>query len=183
MNCTTEEDLLALTVPDEVLAPVLDAMFPPSLDRVAQQPDLVVPSTEDLVKFRKGDLLGFLLRLDDEQMGLTSWALNGPTMIRGGAGTGKSTVAMYRVKALLERQGATRARRLAEFPAHPQLQRLGLFVDLAPIYPEARPAQYPRPVVVPQTGQCSENARPLETPSIRKPVSFLCRALFTGTTP
>jgi len=58
------------------------------------------------------------------------------------------------------RPGATRARHLAELPAHPQLQRLGLLVDLASIYPEARPAQYPRPVVVPQTGQSTENARP-----------------------
>ena len=37
---------------------------------------------------------------------LTCWALQGPTLVRGGAGTGKSTVAIYRVKALLERPGA-----------------------------------------------------------------------------
>src|SRR5439155_20169344 len=33
------------------------------------------------------------------------WALKGPPMVKGGAGTGKSTVALYRAKALLE--GAT----------------------------------------------------------------------------
>ena len=112
IRCTTEEDLLSLPLPDETLACVLDAMFPPSLERVVQQPDLVVSSAEDLVRFKEGDLLGFLLRLDDEQIALTSWALNGPTLIRGGAGTGKSTVAMYRVKAVLERVGATGRERI-----------------------------------------------------------------------
>jgi mRNA-degrading endonuclease RelE of RelBE toxin-antitoxin system len=112
LQCGTEEDLLSLALPDEVLVRVLDAMFPPSLERVAQQPDLVVPSTQDLVRFKEGDLLGFLLRLDEEQKALTNWALTGPTMIRGGAGTGKSTVAMYRVKAVLERPGATGSERV-----------------------------------------------------------------------
>ena len=112
INCTTDEDLLALTVPDEVLARVLEAIFPPSLERVVQQPDLVVPSAEDLVRFREGDLLGFLLRLDDEQMALAGWALNGPTLIRGAAGTGKSTVAMYRLKALLDRPSASGTERV-----------------------------------------------------------------------
>jgi hypothetical protein len=72
-----------------------------------QQPDLVVPSTEHLVRFKEGDLLGFLLQLDEDQRRLTRWALTGPTMVRGGAGTGKSTVALYRVKELMERPGAT----------------------------------------------------------------------------
>jgi superfamily I DNA/RNA helicase len=92
-------------VPDETMARVLDAMFPPSLSRVVQQPDLVVPSPDDLVRFRDGDLLAFLLRLDEDQLALTRWALSGPTMIRGGAGTGKSTIAMYRVRAVLDRPG------------------------------------------------------------------------------
>ena len=46
------------------------------------------------------------------QRQLTHWALQGPTMVKGGAGTGKSTVALYRVKALLQRPGATGQERL-----------------------------------------------------------------------
>lgn len=107
LQCTTEEDLLEAAVPGEVLSSVLDVLFPPSLDRLDQQPDLVVPSTEHLVRYKDGDLLGFLLRLDEDQRKLTGWAMNGPTMVRGGAGTGKSTVALYRVRELLERPGAT----------------------------------------------------------------------------
>lgn len=107
VRCTTEEALLEAAVPAEVLSRVVDRLFPPSIDRLDQQPDLVVPSTADLVRYKEGDLLGFLLRLDEDQLKLTRWALQGPTMVRGGAGTGKSTVALYRVKALLERPGAT----------------------------------------------------------------------------
>src|SRR5262249_59448851 len=70
-------------------------------------PDLVVQDTEDLVRYKEGDLLTFLLKLDEDQRQLTHWALQGPTMVKGGAGTGKSTVALYRVKAILERPGAT----------------------------------------------------------------------------
>ena len=107
LRCTTDEALLEAAVPAEVLSRVVDRLFPPSIERLDQQPDLVVPSTADLVRYKEGDLLGFLLRLDDDQLKLTRWAIQGPTMVRGGAGTGKSTVALYRVKALLERPGAT----------------------------------------------------------------------------
>ena len=112
VRCTTEDDLLEAMVDPEVLARVVDAVFPPSLARVAQQPDLVVPSPEHLVRYKEGDLLGFLLRLDEDQRKLVRWALTGPTMVRGAAGTGKSTVALYRVKELLERPGATGTERV-----------------------------------------------------------------------
>ena len=107
LRCKTEEDLLEAPIGGDVLAQVLDAIYPPSLEAVARQPDLVVPSTEHLVRYKEGDLLGFLLRLDEDQVRLTRWAMKGPTMVRGGAGTGKSTVALYRVKEVLEREGAS----------------------------------------------------------------------------
>lgn len=107
-RCRTEEELLAADVAPEVLARVVDAIFPPSIQRVAQQPDLLVPSADHLVQYRASNgLLSFLLALDEDQRKLTRWALNGPTMVTGGAGTGKSTVALYRVKEVLERAGAS----------------------------------------------------------------------------
>ncbi|MBK7779597.1 MAG: ATP-dependent helicase [Ardenticatenia bacterium] len=112
LRCKTEEALLDADVPSEVLERVINHLFPPTIEQLDQQPDLVVPSTKDLVRFKEGDLLGFLLQLDEEQLRLTTWALNGPTMVRGGAGTGKSTVALYRIKALLERPGATGTERV-----------------------------------------------------------------------
>jgi mRNA-degrading endonuclease RelE of RelBE toxin-antitoxin system len=112
LRCRTEDDLLEAPIGGDVLALVIDAIFPPSLDQVEQQPDLVVPSTDHLVRYKEGDLLGFLLRLDEDQRQLASWALSGPTMLRGGAGTGKSTVAIYRVKEVMERAGATKHERV-----------------------------------------------------------------------
>jgi len=106
-RCKSEEALLAAAIPSDDLARVLDAIFPPSLERVVQQPDLLVPSTEHLIRYKEGDLLGFLLNLDEDQLKLTRWALSGPTMVSGGAGTGKSTVALYRVKEVLERPNST----------------------------------------------------------------------------
>jgi len=75
-------------------AKVVDAVFPPSLAAgVARKPDLVVPSTEHLVRYKEGDLLGFLLKprrgpAAANEVG-AHWADNGPPV---GAGTGKSTV-------------------------------------------------------------------------------------------
>jgi len=105
--CHSEEELLAVNLPGAVLERVLDNLFPRPIEEVVHQPDLVVQDTEDLVRYKEGDLLTFLLKLDEDQRKLTHWALQGPTMVKGGAGTGKSTVALYRVKALLERPGAT----------------------------------------------------------------------------
>ena len=107
LRCRTEDDLLEAPISQDVVSRVLDALFPPSLQTVQEEPDLVVPSTDHLVRYAEGDLLGFLLQLDADQRRLTSWALDGPTLVKGGAGTGKSTVALHRVKAVLERPGAS----------------------------------------------------------------------------
>jgi superfamily I DNA/RNA helicase len=103
LDCASEEALLAAPVPADVLERILDTLFPRPLDEVVKQPDLVVAEPNDLVRYAGGELLTFLLKLDDDQQKLVHWALKGPTMIKGGAGTGKSTVAMHRVRAFLSR--------------------------------------------------------------------------------
>jgi superfamily I DNA/RNA helicase/mRNA-degrading endonuclease RelE of RelBE toxin-antitoxin system len=107
VSCKTEEALLGVNVPSDVLEIVIDNLFPPSLEEVTKQPDFIVQDTNDLVHFKATGLLSFLLKLDDGQKRLTEWALKGPTLVKGGAGTGKSTVALHRVKALLEKPGAS----------------------------------------------------------------------------
>lgn len=100
--CTSEEALLGARVPGAVLELVVDNIFPRAITEVQKQPDFIVQNTEDLVRYKESGLLAFLLKLDEEQKRLTRWAIKGPTMVKGGAGTGKSTVALYRIKALLE---------------------------------------------------------------------------------
>ena len=112
MACTSEEALLGAKIPSTILERVVDNLFPRPLDEVIEQPDLIIQDTADLVRYKNGDLLSFLLKLDEDQLKLTEWALKGPTMVKGGAGTGKSTVALYRIKTHLERPSATGAEKV-----------------------------------------------------------------------
>ena len=105
--CKTEEQLLSAAIPQPVIELLIDNLFPKPIEEVASQPDFVVTNSADLIRYKEGELLSFLLKLDADQAKLTDWALKGPTMIKGGAGTGKSTVALYRVKSVLERPGGT----------------------------------------------------------------------------
>ncbi len=115
LACGTLDDLLVADVPEPVRNRVFDALYSPDYDRVLQQPDYVTGDVSDLLKFKEGELLGFLLKLDPEQEKYVRWALEakGPTLVKGGPGTGKSTVAMYRARSLVEslrRSGIERPR-------------------------------------------------------------------------
>lgn len=100
-----EDDLLDCPgVPNELLNRVIEFMFPRPLSQVLQQPDYMLQQVDDLLRFKEGELLGFLLKLSPEQEKYVSWAMNatGPTLLKGGPGTGKSTIALYRVRSLVE---------------------------------------------------------------------------------
>jgi superfamily I DNA/RNA helicase/mRNA-degrading endonuclease RelE of RelBE toxin-antitoxin system len=102
----TEDELLDCTgVPAGHLAQILDYIFPPTLTQAMQQPTYLVDDLDDLMRYKEGELLGFLLRLSPEQERFVSWAIRatGPTQVKGGPGTGKSTVALYRVRSLIEK--------------------------------------------------------------------------------
>jgi superfamily I DNA/RNA helicase/mRNA-degrading endonuclease RelE of RelBE toxin-antitoxin system len=102
----TEDDLVGcLTVPQEYIAQILEYMYPKPLAQVLQQPDYLLNDVDDLLRYKEGELLGFLLRLSPEQERFVSWAIKatGPTQVKGGPGTGKSTVALYRVRSLIEK--------------------------------------------------------------------------------
>jgi superfamily I DNA/RNA helicase/mRNA-degrading endonuclease RelE of RelBE toxin-antitoxin system len=104
--CLDETSLLNAAVPDEVLSRVVDNLWPRDLDEVMQQPDYVVQQAEDLQRYKDGDLLGFLLRMDPDQEQLVVRRGRGPAIIKGGPGSGKSTVAIYRVKWILDQAEA-----------------------------------------------------------------------------
>ncbi len=106
LGIQTEDDLVScLTVPQEYVAQILEYMFPKPLAQVLQQPDYLLDDVDDLLRYKEGELLGFLLRLSPEQERFVSWAIKatGPTQVKGGPGTGKSTVALYRVRSLIEK--------------------------------------------------------------------------------
>ncbi len=101
----THEDLMDCPgVPEEYLIQLDDYMFERPLVQVLQQPDYVLNDVQDLLRYKEGELLGFLLKLSPEQEKYVQWGLNatGPTLLKGGPGTGKSTIALYRVRALVQ---------------------------------------------------------------------------------
>jgi superfamily I DNA/RNA helicase/mRNA-degrading endonuclease RelE of RelBE toxin-antitoxin system len=111
----TEDELLECPVPQDILSKVIDAVLSRPITEVAAQPDLMVAHPDDLLRFREGELLGFLLRLNNEQEKFVTWAVKGKgaTLLKGSPGTGKSTVALYRVREMvraLRKSGVERPR-------------------------------------------------------------------------
>jgi superfamily I DNA/RNA helicase/mRNA-degrading endonuclease RelE of RelBE toxin-antitoxin system len=101
----TQEDLLGCPgIDDEILLKIDEYMFELPLVKVLQQPDLVLNDVDDLLRYKEGELLSFLLKLSPEQEKYVSWSINatGPTLVKGGPGTGKSTIALYRIRSILE---------------------------------------------------------------------------------
>src|SRR5690606_4778401 len=87
MALRTEDDLLdAASIPEAVRMRVIDALYARPLEVVKEQPDLVLPDVDDLWRYKEGELLGFLLRLNPEQEKLVAWgaAASGPTLVKGG---------------------------------------------------------------------------------------------------
>lgn len=92
------------SVPADAILLIDEYMFERPLHQIMEQPDFVLNDVNDLLRYREGELLTFLLKLSPEQEKFTRWALDasGPALVKGGPGTGKSTVALYRVRSLLE---------------------------------------------------------------------------------
>jgi superfamily I DNA/RNA helicase/mRNA-degrading endonuclease RelE of RelBE toxin-antitoxin system len=101
----TEQDLIdCQKVPSQLLERLMEFLFPRPLHEIMQeQPEMILQEVDDLMRFKEGELLGFLLRLSPEQESYVKWAMNtsGPTLLKGDPGTGKSLIALYRVRALL----------------------------------------------------------------------------------
>lgn len=100
-----QDDLLECPgVPEEHLLAIDRHMFEEPIDLRADEPELVAPGgVDDLLRYTQGELVGFLLRLNPEQEKYVTWAAtaNGPTLVKGGPGTGKSTVAIYRTREMI----------------------------------------------------------------------------------
>lgn len=104
LACKTVDNLCAVDVPDTIRSAVFDTVTDPDYEQaLAQGPEFVVSDVDDLLRYKEGELMGFLLRLSPAQEKYVTWGLNatGPTMVKGGPGTGKSTIALYRVRELL----------------------------------------------------------------------------------
>lgn len=102
LNVPNSEAILELPLPDKLLNRILDNLFPRSIEEIAAQAEYVLQQPEDLDRFVEGDLIDFLLKLDPEQEKFLDSTSKGLMLIKGGPGTGKSILALYRVKKLVE---------------------------------------------------------------------------------
>lgn len=112
-RCQTVDDLIAADVPETVRCKVFDAITDAGYDRELRGPSYLINSIDDLRRFLAGDLVTFLLQLDPEQERFVEWSGRGPVLLKGAPGTGKSIVAIYRVRSLLQtlrRAGAAEPR-------------------------------------------------------------------------
>ncbi|WP_455269286.1 UvrD-helicase domain-containing protein [Rhizobium herbae] len=88
----------------------------PSFSDVLSSPEsrqrIFIPENEDeLRRFFEGDLAGWRVFLHPTQRKIAYRDYSGPALVRGGAGTGKTVVAMHRAKYLADRITADPARR------------------------------------------------------------------------
>lgn len=99
---TTEERLLNLELPEHYLNRILDNLFPKSLAEIEAQPSYLLQDVTDLDKFIEGEITDFLLKLDPEQEKFRDFGKGGAVLVKGGPGTGKSTLALYRTQKLIK---------------------------------------------------------------------------------
>ena len=96
--------ILDLPIPDRLISRILDNCFPRNLAEIERSPNYQLTKPEDLDRFVEGEIEAFLLKLDPEQEKLLDFGIDkGTVLVKGGAGAGKSTLALHRVKRLIEK--------------------------------------------------------------------------------
>ncbi len=109
--CRTEADLLAVAgnpTPDHVVERVMNGLWPRTIEQVMNRPARIPPTTEHVEKAVEGEvrLETFLLKLDEVQRPFVnrfrSPEPKGPWLLKGGPGSGKSTIALYCIGELLK---------------------------------------------------------------------------------
>ncbi|MBO0794148.1 MAG: AAA family ATPase [Ktedonobacteraceae bacterium] len=105
MALDNEDDLLDCpVVPDDYKLKLHTHLFEKPLYQVFHEQDYLLPEeANSLLRYKEGELLAFLLKLSPEQEKYVTWGLtsSGPTLLKGGPGTGKSTIALHRACALI----------------------------------------------------------------------------------
>lgn len=113
----TENELedLRLSMPEIYVLRIIEYLWPSTIERVTQAPVRIVENEDDFERIARGELTleALLLKLDDEQkVFVTRFETGlpiGPWMIKGGPGSGKTTVALHCVRGLMQQSAGTLA--------------------------------------------------------------------------
>lgn len=105
----TEGELLELvkSIPANIIERVMNGLWPPLIEDVVQQPTRTTadPSAIESAAVGELSLESFLLKLDGEQRDFVARfdgrLPKGPWLLKGGPGSGKSTIALYCIRALI----------------------------------------------------------------------------------
>ena len=100
ISCETLDKLLDADMPDEIKERIIHRLYPPTIEERLEEPIYELPTTEYLEQCVEESLSCLLLRLDEEQKRAASSKTQGPLLVKGGPGTGKSIVALYRIRNL-----------------------------------------------------------------------------------
>lgn len=101
ITCRTQDQLQEAPVPDDVILQLVNLMYEADALELTRQPTLSAASVADLERIATDDLVSFLLALDEDQRAMVDFGVKGPTLVKGGPGSGKSTVALYRINNLV----------------------------------------------------------------------------------
>ncbi len=113
LACRTEDDLLHVPLPLDLHDLLIAEVCSDDFIDVSAPLRWKIDDPESLLRWLGGDLTTLLLDLDPEQEKHVQWSTNshGPTLLKGGPGSGKSVVAAYRAMNLvlgLRKQGIER---------------------------------------------------------------------------
>lgn len=109
-NLGTEGELMnADNIPDLIKERIMEYYWPSKIEEVTQRPVRIARNSRELEEAADGrrKLESFLLKLDDEQEDFVTRFKSdsrpiGPWLLKGGPGSGKSTIALYCVRSLLD---------------------------------------------------------------------------------
>ncbi|XDE62859.1 UvrD-helicase domain-containing protein [Arthrospira platensis BEA 1257B] len=138
ISAPNSEALLELPISEQYIQRIIDNLYPRPIEEIISAREYILNQPEDLERFAEGTLTSFLLKLDPEQEKLIKFGKGGPILVKGGPGTGKSTLAIYRVQTLVY-QGitpilfTTYTRALVSYSEQLLTQLLGTSLDQAAV--------------------------------------------------
>ena len=102
LEVQNEDDLLEINIPDYLLERIIDNLFVSSFDEINNSSYFKISDSNDLNDALSGNLNKFLLRLSDKQQEYLDLESDAPILIKGGPGTGKSILAIYRAQKYIQ---------------------------------------------------------------------------------